>query len=200
MRALKETKRINWSMGPLVYPLHEKFSNSLLPVLTNVGQPVQKNGRYHLWYIPKKVALNFDITCPEGCYLAPLQLKHATEINNSWDYASPESYQYIYNNIKMNFGVGLFSKNSTELLACALITDVGCVGCIGLVRVSANHRNKGYGKLIIQAISKQRARDTEPTMYTSQENTVMNSVVESLGFICLHECRLVQFETTGTKL
>lgn len=97
----------------------------------------------------------------------------------------------------MNFGVGLFSKDTSEILASALITDVGC---IGLVRTSAGHRNKGYGKLIIQAISKQRAHDTEPTMYTSQENNVMNNVIQSLGFKCLHECRLVQFESTEAKL
>lgn len=61
MKALIETKRISWNKGPLIFPFHEKFSNALLPVITNIGQPIQKNEKFYLWYIPKEVALDFDI-------------------------------------------------------------------------------------------------------------------------------------------
>lgn len=97
----------------------------------------------------------------------------------------------------MNGGIGLFSKSDDELRANALLTDVGS---IGIVRTAHNFRNRGYGKLILQAMSKHRAQEIEPIAYTARDNTIMNSLLKSLGFICLNECRLVQFESKVQRL
>lgn len=61
IKGLSQTRRIRWDKGPLIYPFREKFAKALIPVLTSIEQPVQKIQEFGVWYIPREVALSFNI-------------------------------------------------------------------------------------------------------------------------------------------
>ena len=59
--------------------------------------------------------------------------------------------------IKLNNGIGLYSKNSNELVSWVIWNNFGG---LGMVQTMESHRRKGYAQIVIKALSKKIAETT----------------------------------------
>lgn len=70
----------------------------------------------------------FDFYCchlsiPDDVYIAPLNITDAADINSVWPYMTDRSLKYIESVIKLNDGLGVFDKNTNQLLSWVLPHD-----------------------------------------------------------------------------
>ena len=131
------------------------------------------------YYLPKKEAMKLDVTLPPNMLFKPLTTIHVEKINSVWPHRYEGSDQFILYSIEHHLNVGLF--DGTELTAWSIIYDSGS---IGVMQVDENHLRKGYGSLIVKAISKQFVEefDVDVTALIANTNVKSLNMFMKLGF------------------
>lgn len=120
------------------------------------------------------------IRLPSNLRLAPLTLMHADPINSAWPHRYEGSDQFVRYSIKNHLSLGLFDENG-DLLASSLMYDSGA---LGLVQVDKNHLRKGFGSLIVKAMSKKIAEELEIDITATivESNKISSEMFTKLGF------------------
>lgn len=95
------------------------------------------------------------------------------------------SRNYLKLIIRLNGGIGLFSKSDDSLRSWGLFNDVGGIGPLQTVD---EHRRKGYANIIVDAMCKELAnQEKSSTLFVVRDNVNAEKLFISNGFeICLN--------------
>lgn len=131
---------------------------------------------------------------PDDCYLMELNETHVPLMHSVWphrDEENPESTtRQVLAMVKYNGGLGLFSKETNDLLSWAVQSETGA---ISLVQTIERCKRKGYAKLIINAYAKELAiKGMDSFVFIVHKNLVSKSIFKSLNFDLVHESDWIQ--------
>lgn len=77
-------------------------------------------------------------------------------------------------------GLGLFLKKDNTLVSWIFSTEWGG---LGMLQTHEEHRRKGYGKIVTQAMMKKLAEENhDPILFILESNKTSQMMFESLGF------------------
>jgi ribosomal protein S18 acetylase RimI-like enzyme len=132
-------------------------------------------------YMKHEDAIQLQYTVPEGLEIRSLSVDNTDKINSVWPHASPGSEKFIAYCIENNVNVGLYDKNTNELLAWCLAHDFTSLLAL---QVDENHYRKGYGEIIVRAITKKIAQTLNIDVMTNivHANFKSMSLFEKLNF------------------
>ncbi|EDV54799.2 uncharacterized protein LOC6549146 [Drosophila erecta] len=136
--------------------------------------------------LSKEEALLFQLEPPAGFSLQPVDIKDAQVINDHWEWSEPDSLSLIHRQILYDTSVGLYTKETKELVAwCIRASD----GLLAILKVKESYKRRGFGQLIVKAFSRQEAllgRDTITEVVP--ENEASLSLFTKLGFKVNDQC------------
>ena len=121
---------------------------------------------------------------PDDCYLKILEESHVPLIHSLWPFRDEENpeitLKYLMTVVRLNKGIGLFSKDNNELLSWILHTEMGGLGVLQTVE---NCKRKGYAKVVINALAKDLAmKGVDPTLFVVQGNIPSEKLFTSLNW------------------
>lgn len=182
-----KSKRINWKTGPYFYSV--MYDN--MPILEQFF--IERNLRTEfetpneIYYLSKEDAIRFEYQIPENIGIRQLQESDAIIIDNNWIYKNLNSLRTVTDLIKINGGLGIYSKSTRELLAWVLKNESLAIGRLQTI---AEAKRKGYGKLLIKAFCRELAEKDEVDLiaYINQTNTASRKLFVSLGFKEIGKC------------
>lgn len=188
-----KTKIIKWKIGPYFYSV----PSTNISILTEYS--IQNNLRIEfqtpneIFYLPKGEADKFEYEIPENIGMRELQISDATFIDDSWLYKNSNSLMTVKDLIKINGGLGIYSKMTGELLAWVIKNESFA---IGRLQTSDKAKRKGYGKLLIKAFCREIAQRDQIDMiaYINITNTASRNLFVSLGFKGIGKCDYLKFK------
>lgn len=122
---------------------------------------------------------------PDECELKPLDLSRIPLMHSVWPHRNkdhPEiSEKFLETVTRLNGGVGLFLKKDDSLVSWVLHSDWG--GLLALQTLD-EHKGKGYGKIVVQAIIKQLAENEnlDSVLFVVENNIAPEKIFASLGY------------------
>ncbi|XP_014254360.1 uncharacterized protein LOC106669409 [Cimex lectularius] len=183
-KSITETKRIQWFKYKIMFTgMPEDTWNAIEPLTKQMWKSHGIKFRTSLdkvFWLPSSLAKEIQIITPEGFQLGNLKEEHAELINNLWPHKHSESFKLIINTINYNFGLGVFDKNN-HLVAWALYWFYGGIGSVHTV---SEHRRKGLGKMVVNAITKKLGDlGIDVHLNVLRGNMTGESFFESIGFL-----------------
>lgn len=104
------------------------------------------------------------------------------EINSHWQHKFEGSLQHLSTFLRLEHGMGIFSKNSNELISWAMRSEYSNVA---ILQTKEKYRRKGYAKLIIKDICKKEVEKNQGDILTFivDGNTPSERLFHGLGFM-----------------
>ncbi|XP_014294516.1 uncharacterized protein [Halyomorpha halys] len=131
-----------------------------------------------MYWMPWYTARQIGVHLPEGVEIRQLSPEHAEIIDNEWPHKSPGSKEVIARQIMFNFGLGLFRGD--DLLSWAVHFFYGGIGA---VQTLESERRKGYGKAVVEAITKKLGEmQNDVHLNVVEGNESAEAFFKSLGF------------------
>lgn len=181
MKSLLKSKTVPWDKTPIWGPIHEKLQPALeelydekkLKLLfpTFVG---------NAYLIEVDQAQKITYTCPPEVYLGPLKGEQGEFIDSFWPHRGGNSVEVTTFMIEKNGGIGLYLKESNDLIAwCLIWAHLGP----GQLCVTDQHKRKGYGSLVVKAITKSLAdKGVQPLLYIKNDNIASQELFKRIGY------------------
>jgi N-acetylglutamate synthase-like GNAT family acetyltransferase len=112
--------------------------------------------------------------------ICQLTEKDVKQISTLWSYTKNFGENFIANLIKYNLNVGL--SDGEKLIGWCLMYDVGALAAL---QVKEKYLRRGYGTLLVKAISKKFSQsfNCDVLANTSYDNNQSISLLTNLGFI-----------------
>lgn len=104
---------------PLKFPCLDVNFKTMIQDLT-VDKMAMNHNITKCFHLPKEKVLDFEWKVPEDLEMRSLTKSDASNINNLWPHRFPGSEEYLKNLIVHNISLGLFNKNSNEVVAWVL--------------------------------------------------------------------------------
>lgn len=104
---------------PLKFPCIDVNFKSMISDLT-VDRMSMNHNLTKCYHLSKEQVLNFEWTVPEDLEMRSLTKSDAKSINSLWPHRFPGSDEYLKNLIVHNISVGLFKKETNEVVAWVL--------------------------------------------------------------------------------
>lgn len=114
-----------------------------------------------------------------------MNLSHLELIHSLWPHRledRPElSKEHLKNYLTVNKGLGLFLKKDDSLVSWILVTEWGALGFLQTVE---EHKRKGYGKVVTQAMIKMLAEEEnlDSLSFVVEQNIPSRKLFKSLGY------------------
>ncbi|GLV42198.1 uncharacterized protein CBL_03785 [Carabus blaptoides fortunei] len=189
--ALMKTKIIEWNNKPLFLCLNIRFLSTVLKVTKANNYPTPKYPLADLYRLPKETALQFSYSIPSELYTATLEQHHVAVINSKWVLRASGTEEYLVKLLKLNGGIGLFTKTTNEL--CAWVFK-NCFGGLRMLQTDEKFRRRGYASLLIKIFAKQLAqRGIDPTTIIYRNNIGSQKLFTGLGFEAIMDICVCQF-------
>ncbi|KAF6201899.1 hypothetical protein GE061_004295 [Apolygus lucorum] len=191
--ALRNCHKFPWSfVGKFQFSaLTEETARVVLPVVKEKRPDCyinDENGDYTFW-MAKEDAQKLEIEIPAGTYLGNLTKCHAQKINDVWPHRFEGSVHLVECFLQFNFGIGLFDSQNDELMSWALAVYHGGVG---MLKTQEHHLRKGYGSVVLKAITKRIAeRGENPHMNVDINNIPSQTLAKKLNYQVAFRCRWV---------
>ncbi|XP_058820208.1 uncharacterized protein LOC131682610 [Topomyia yanbarensis] len=148
---------LDWKRSYSICMFPERFKLSITNIFRELKLETSLFTEDIIYYLPSDAADRLNIDLPEGYRLAPLERKHAKQINANWEFkAEAETERFIVRLIDSgcNVTIGLFIESSDELIGWCLQSPSGE---ISLLSVDHRYRRKGFGALLVTAFVKRIA-------------------------------------------
>ncbi|TMW43518.1 hypothetical protein DOY81_011401 [Sarcophaga bullata] len=120
------------------------------------------------------------IKCPDSLVLRSLSVEDAKIINDVWYSRQNGSLEFIETLIKYNISLGLYKKDTDELIAwCTRCQS----GFLGTLHVKEEYREQGLATILIEEYSRrilERGEDVRTLI--NDNNLVSQKVFAKLGF------------------
>lgn len=180
----KKTKRINWKVPLTFEPIMPNHSK-LISDRFKEGVPAKVYPCYYYW-LPRKLACELDVSnVPENVLIAPLKITNSKTISEIYPHNYNGMIPYVENIIELNGGFGLFSKSTGKLLSWALRNEHGGIGTLQTIE---SEMRKGYGKIVVKALTRQIADSNDDVnVFILKDNFRSQNLFLSLGFIQIGE-------------
>ncbi|XP_055375839.1 uncharacterized protein LOC129608380 [Condylostylus longicornis] len=137
-------------------------------------------------YFRKEAANIFEINCQNDINLRPLSQVDAENINKIWPNLHYGSLFFIKRIIELNPSIGAYKTNTDELVAWCLQLQSGA---LGVLQVKEGYKRKGYGSLVVQAMTKiLAARNSDTFACVGQNNQASHNTFKKCGFEIIDGC------------
>lgn len=205
------SKLIDWSQGILLYAIHEYFENAVWGAMEYLEKTTELElyesmpGNYYfkskseclavdikykflIFQLKNKLFLNLKIffRVPDGFELKFLHESDVKLVHDLWPREevkrNPEkSMNFVGTMIKLNKGMGLFTKKDGKLVSWALQNSCGG---LALVQTLDEYQKKGYAKIVVSAFSKYLACEDnmDVTLFIVRGNTASEKLFTSLNY------------------
>lgn len=194
-RALTKTKRILPSEKIYFLNICESYVDIILDSIKLLQRKISFKLDSVLYTMSIEKAKTIKVNVPENTYVKKLTREHSREINEVWPHNFENSQDFISVYIELNGGYGLFDRENEELVAWVL---QGHLGHINLLQTKEGHRGKGYGKVMLQIITKHIAESgCVPIGSILLNNIPSLSLFERLGFKKTLKTNYIFTERTG---
>lgn len=143
---------------------------------------IDKNGWSELggimYWMPWYTARQLGVHLPEGVEIRKLTPDHADIIDEVWPHKFPGSKEMLVKQITFNFGLGVFRGD--DLLSWAIHFFYGGIGA---VQTLESEKRKGYGKAVVEAITKKLGElQNDVHLNVVEGNESGEAFFKSLGF------------------
>lgn len=132
------------------------------------------------FYLSIEDALKLTVEIPKSFSLKSLNDSHVSKIYSVWPHRDVSPEDFIRYSIKYHDNIGLFDSND-DLVAWCLRYDNGSCG---MLQVEENHVKKGFGSLVVKALSKKIVMNEENdvTAHIMHDNFRSIKMFEKIGF------------------
>lgn len=118
---------------------------------------------------------------PDDVFIDQLNVDHIDFIYSFWTHSDVYPKSDLWDTIKLNVGLGVFSRNNGELLAWAMC---GSYGGLSTLIVQPNYRGRGFGKLVVLAVTKIMGESgISPHALINEKNNVSLSLFKNVGYV-----------------
>lgn len=189
-----KTKRINWKVPLFFEPIMKNQSKMIYDRLKE--DVTSKEYPCCYFWLPKTVAGQIQVTdVPENVYLAPLKIENTETICTIYPHRYEGIIPYVENIIELNGGIGLYSKSTGSLLSWVLRNEHGGIGTLQTI---ASELRKGYGKIVVKAMTRRIADSNDDvSVFILKDNFKSQKLFLSLGFIKVGECTGFLFQNSN---
>jgi len=105
---------------------------------------------------------------------------HIDFIYSLWTHSDVYPKSDLWDTVRLNIGLGVFNRRNRELLAWAMC---GSYGGLSTLEVHPDYRGRGFGKLIVLAITKVMGENgVSPHAIICEENQVSLGLFENVGY------------------
>lgn len=118
---------------------------------------------------------------PLEVFIGQLNVDHIDFIYSLWAHSDVYPKSELWDTIRLNVGLGVFSRDNGELLAWAMCSSYG--GLSTLI-VQPDYRGRGFGKLIVLAVTKVMGEmGISPHALINEKNAVSLSLFKNVGYV-----------------
>lgn len=108
-------------------------------------------------------------------------MDHIDFIYSLWVFSDVYPKSDLLDTVKLNIGLGIFSRKNNELLAWAMC---GSYGGLSTLIVQPDHRGRGLGKLVVLAVTKYMGeKGISPHALVNDSNNVSQNLFKKVGYI-----------------
>uniref|UniRef100_A0A1B6GCV6 N-acetyltransferase domain-containing protein n=1 Tax=Cuerna arida TaxID=1464854 RepID=A0A1B6GCV6_9HEMI len=178
-KALMETNLIPWHQENFIF---EIIDNRFLGVMQEVF--ATKHGKFeissdNMFLYPPNKELHIQ-PLPEDVYIENLDESYAAEMDKNWPHRYPGSELVHKNNLRYNFGLGIFRRSDKKLLSSSLSNHTGGVF---VLHTDLECRGKGYAAIVVQHMVQEcRRRGRIPFCTVIIGNKPSERLFTKLGF------------------
>lgn len=113
-------------------------------------------------------------------FIGQLKTDHIDFIYSLWTHSDVYPKSDLKDTVRLNFGLGVFSRQNGDLLAWAMC---GSYGGLSTLMVQPNNRGRGFGKLIVLAVTKEMGEaGISPHALINDRNLVSLSLFKNVGY------------------
>ncbi|XP_039438366.1 uncharacterized protein LOC120419668 [Culex pipiens pallens] len=150
---LRALKLVDWDYSYRICAILDRHQPALEAVFADHPHCNPLRTPNHVLHLSREKALQLEIALPEGFRLANLDLKHAPQVNQAWPFHCDGSEFTVKRCLAWNTNVGLFNQEA-ELVGWCLHSNLGF---LSYLHVDDRCRNRGFGELMVRAISRKVA-------------------------------------------
>uniref|UniRef100_A0A1A9WXN2 N-acetyltransferase domain-containing protein n=1 Tax=Glossina brevipalpis TaxID=37001 RepID=A0A1A9WXN2_9MUSC len=183
----KALQLLDWSCGLKVSSVLECHRHSVLEVVNKKQLKLEYDSLTLMYFMPCDKARNLVIGCPDSYYVKSLTAKDdAIIIDDHWPNHHQGSLFLINRLIEWNINMGVYDKNTNELVAWCLRLQGGFLGAL---QVKDSYKRLGLGSVVTRAISLALAQSGADVMaLVNEENQPSRGMFEKLGFSVIARC------------
>ncbi|KAF0770635.1 N-acetyltransferase domain-containing protein [Aphis craccivora] len=179
-RMLFSTEHINWQKKLLFQAIPIRMNAILETTVTEKGLKSKLYFNTVLKWMPANVAARLDYETPEDVFIDKLSLDHIDFIYSQWTHSDIYPKSDLWDIVRLNISLGIFSRHNGELLAWAMC---GNYGGLSTLVVQKDYRRRGFGKLIVLAVTKEMGENgVSPHALISEKNNVSLSLFKNVGY------------------
>lgn len=180
-RLSKGLKGLNYNTVKKFSGLREIYKTSVLKFIGNEGLKTLVDKNMIMVHMKCEDAKKFQYEVPKGLDIRRLTNHDIEKVNSAWPNRYNGSENLLKYCIDTNFSLGLYDKQSGELLAWCLENDVNS---LFVLQVDDNHLRKGYATIITKALSKEIADERELDINANiiYSNVKSMELFKKLGF------------------
>lgn len=118
---------------------------------------------------------------PDDVFIDRLSVDHIDFIYSIWSHSDIYPKSDLWDTVRLNSGLGVFSRSNGELMAWAMC---GSYGGLSTLHVQPEHRRRGFGKLITMAVTKLIGEtNISPHALIGDKNLVSLGLFRSVGYV-----------------
>ncbi|XP_043466056.1 uncharacterized protein LOC122500945 [Leptopilina heterotoma] len=197
-KAVTETKFIEWNKGCFIPAIQSR----LVPTVYSIIEFMKVKRKVEIeWNVPgnclfksKEECAVEEVQIPEDCYLKELDESHVHVMHSVWPHRNEENPELttrqILAMVQFNGGIGLFSKETDQLLSWATQSEIGA---ISLVQTIDRCKRRGYGKVVTNAFAKVlSSKNIDSFVFIVKGNLPSESMFSSLNWKHVHGTDWIQ--------
>ncbi|XP_068620460.1 uncharacterized protein [Battus philenor] len=185
--ALKNTKLIDWTQEFEVPFAPKHVIDCMMKI--NLSKKMNTLKALTDTFILDKNKPLFDVEIPAGLTFKLLTLKYVELVDSKWPHRYADSTWYFELLTKANLGYGLFKDD--ELIAWVFIKEMGALGHLYTLE---EHRQKGYGELVLKLISNVLLKQKKYVFaFCVEGNASAYKLYQKLGFQLSGEAEWCRF-------
>lgn len=181
LKYLTESSYIDYRCNPVFAAVSDQHLDILNRILGKVNCTPDILSDCSYYMMTNEEALLQSYETPKDVIMRELEPSHSTLMNELWPHRYPNSEKYIELLIKLNGGLGLFNKDSGEIVGWVLKNEFAGVGHL---QIMPNHRQKGYGMILAKAMTKRIAQQDGGivNVFIVDKNTNSRLLFDKLGY------------------
>lgn len=143
--------------------------------------------------LTQSITIFFYFRCPDEVYLSNIRKEDIPFIDSRWPHRYPGSVDFLTHTITMNGGLGLYLKESNQIVAWILRNQHNGIGVLQTIE---EFRRRGFAGLLIKAMSKKMAKECGIDVHTCivRENHASLKLFKTLGFQHIGNIRFVKMK------
>ncbi|XP_060871160.1 uncharacterized protein LOC132945435 isoform X3 [Metopolophium dirhodum] len=180
-RMLFSTEYINWQKKPLFQAVPLRMKAIVETIIEEKGLKSKLYFNAVLKWMPADVAARLDYEIPDDVFIDQLSVDHIDFIYSLWTHSDVYPKSDLWDTVRFNIGLGVFSRLNGELLAWVMC---GSYGGLSTLMVQPDYRGRGFGKLILLAVTKVMGESgVSPYGLINEKNKVSLGLFKNVGYV-----------------